>query len=223
MPSHKFKVSDEELVAFKKRRYARGLAASAIKKGDIVKPFCCELCSTKDKNLHAHHIDYGRPYFVTWLCVKCHGLAHRKDHVLNPDNNVQSPMPMAMQRYQKVSITFTLPVENFIAMQRECEKRCKTMAELMREEAFKQFPLEKRQLELNFKEMDDDQPQNVQHPRIQSLGEDESRMPEQKTTVIQKVRSKRNLNLQGVDGKLLKFPVGHGTHANNLQRHCTVG
>lgn len=36
----------------------------------------CEECGAEEAQMH--HEDYGRPLDVRWLCVPCHGRAHRK-------------------------------------------------------------------------------------------------------------------------------------------------
>lgn len=48
----------------------------AIKAGKLVCPKVCEDCPSLGP-LHAHHDDYSQPLAVRWLCVPCHGAAHR--------------------------------------------------------------------------------------------------------------------------------------------------
>jgi hypothetical protein len=36
----------------------------------------CEVCGAE--STHMHHDDYGRPYDVRFLCVRCHGHEHRR-------------------------------------------------------------------------------------------------------------------------------------------------
>ena len=55
---------------------ARRLTARAIRLGLLLRPKSCELCAN-DQSIQAHHRNYFRPLWVTWLCRKCHGEAHR--------------------------------------------------------------------------------------------------------------------------------------------------
>lgn len=67
-------------VAYGKRNHLKKRAHSVIKRalksGRIVRPSLCERCASPARTLHAHHVDYSKPYDVKWLCVKCHNLQH---------------------------------------------------------------------------------------------------------------------------------------------------
>lgn len=41
------------------------------------KPNQCQLCGTRSDELEGHHYDYSKPLDVTWLCKRCHSLAHK--------------------------------------------------------------------------------------------------------------------------------------------------
>ncbi len=59
---------------------ARVLLRQAVVRGDIVKPASCERCGAaplKTAHIHGHHHDYSKPLDVAWLCLACHGAAHR--------------------------------------------------------------------------------------------------------------------------------------------------
>lgn len=56
---------------------ARQALREAISSGRIRRPGRCEKCGVECEP-HGHHTDYARPLFVEWLCVSCHGEAHRK-------------------------------------------------------------------------------------------------------------------------------------------------
>ena len=59
---------------------ARSVIASAIARGEIVRPDTCELCGSKPprakdgrSNIEAHHEDHTKPFDVQWICTGCHG------------------------------------------------------------------------------------------------------------------------------------------------------
>ena len=46
-----------------------------VKKGNIIKPSCCESCGAA-AGLEAHHEDHLLELEVDWLCKKCHMARH---------------------------------------------------------------------------------------------------------------------------------------------------
>lgn len=77
----KFRKRERSRIREKDEKYfARLELHNAVKRGDIVKPKCCENCG-KEERLTAHHDDYSKPLEVSWLCYRCHGKRHRKDSV----------------------------------------------------------------------------------------------------------------------------------------------
>ena len=59
------------------KKRAQGKANKAERRGVLVKPNNCEDCGVESVRLQKHHPDYSQPLLVTWLCMKCHGKAHR--------------------------------------------------------------------------------------------------------------------------------------------------
>jgi hypothetical protein len=57
----------------KHKRKAHGKVSSAIRSGKIVRQPCI-VCG--EPNSEAHHEDYSRPLFITWLCTKHHNERH---------------------------------------------------------------------------------------------------------------------------------------------------
>lgn len=142
----KFTINEMELLNFKKRRYVRALLANAVASGKVRKLPSCELCRTRC-NTQAHHVDYGRPLKVLWLCAKCHGIAHTKGHMLNPANNKQSALPACLDHYKKVSVSFSVPVETFIAIKREADRLQTPISSLMAKEVLGKYQIQSNQLE----------------------------------------------------------------------------
>lgn len=212
-----FTVKEQEVLAFKRRKYARMLLNKAVGKGEILRPENCESCGVMDR-LHGHHKNYGQPYEVNWLCPKCHGLVHRAGHPLNPDCNTQTPMPNCVSMYRSVTVAFTLSVENFIALRREAEKQKLPVSILIQALALKTYPILSNQLEFEFKEKAYDQPQILSHARISSLASDAGLREQPKRPVLQKVRRRRNLNISRMDGQLSSVYARLGSNAGSMQR-----
>jgi ribosomal protein S27AE len=58
------------------KRMAQNAVNNALRDGRLTKPMFCEQCSASP--VQAHHDNYSKPLEVRWLCVDCHGIAHRK-------------------------------------------------------------------------------------------------------------------------------------------------
>ena len=218
MAVHEFTIKEVELINFKKRRYVRVLTSKAIRCGKLIRPKCCELCLSEGR-IEAHHIDYGRPMFVSWLCKRCHVKAHTVDHPLNPENNHQTPMPYIVDEYKKITVTFEMPIKNYLALKEESEKSGKPISHIMREKAEHAFPVHNPQMEFKLEEQQHDESQHVAHSRVQSLEEDEGLREQPERPILQEVRRSRNYNLQGMEQQLFAIPLRHGEHAGRLQRN----
>lgn len=64
---------------------ARQAVRLALRRGGLARPDHCEKCGAPDApladgrtSLQAHHADYSRPLDVSWHCVRCHGVEHRR-------------------------------------------------------------------------------------------------------------------------------------------------
>jgi len=64
----------------KVKRIAQQKATRAVIRGIIAKKDYCEDCGISGVKIHKHHHDYSKPLNVVFLCVKCHGVRHRKPH-----------------------------------------------------------------------------------------------------------------------------------------------
>lgn len=141
---------DTHILEDKKRRHVRSLTQRAIAKGFLKRESCCQLCEASDVLTQAHHVDYGRPYDVLWLCSTCHGAVHRKDHALNPDNNIQSELPHFYRESDSVHVSFSLPVKSFSLLKQAAEAEKRSVAEVIKNEVLKKFREKSKQLEFNF-------------------------------------------------------------------------
>lgn len=63
-----------------RKEYLRRFTRLLVLLGMIEEPTCCEDCKTQMpfSKLQGHHEDYNNPYWVFWLCARCHGARHRK-------------------------------------------------------------------------------------------------------------------------------------------------
>ena len=80
------------------KRAAHVALGNAVRDGKIIKPSSCEACGalcSAEKSLHAHHKDYSRPYEVTWMCVKCHGMHHRTENEIRRQARLGARMAAA--------------------------------------------------------------------------------------------------------------------------------
>lgn len=64
--------------ANKPKIYARNKLGWFVRCGKIER----QPCACGAEKAQAHHADYSKPLEVTWLCSKCHGLAHSNSHCL---------------------------------------------------------------------------------------------------------------------------------------------
>jgi hypothetical protein len=66
------------------KRSAHEIVSRAIASGTLVRADRCDMahlgnCSGR---IEAHHVDYGRPLAIVWLCVEHHQATHRKPRTL---------------------------------------------------------------------------------------------------------------------------------------------
>jgi hypothetical protein len=59
---------------FPEKHHARYLVRQAVKSGKFSPPELCEVCDS-DEYVEGHHPDYSRPFFLLYLCKKCHIIA----------------------------------------------------------------------------------------------------------------------------------------------------
>lgn len=216
MKTKAFSVKQSDVVAFKKRRYARLMCSKAIKKGELKPDKECHLCKKEKVDIQAHHIDYGKPLEVVWLCTKCHGIAHCKGHALNPDNNKQTPMPALFDRYDAVTVTVYIPLANYLAIKEQAEQQNLSVSKLLRDDMVNLYPLENNQLEFNFGVKNASS--QVQDERVSDMATNEKSLLFGERESISQVRSEGNSSLPRMEKRLLPIYEGYGTTAGRLHR-----
>lgn len=82
-----------------------------------------------------------------------------------------------------ISVAFTLPIRNFLAMKEQCEQRNLSISTRMRELVISQIPVIENQLFFNFGVVDDDT-RNATNKRVQMLGEAETNLLQRKVVGV---------------------------------------
>jgi hypothetical protein len=209
----------EHILVLKKRRHVRKLVTSALKKGKLCRPKYCELCFAEETHIEAHHVDYGRPLAVHWLCKKCHMIAHTKDHALNPDNNYQTPSPHLVDCKDLIQVTVLLPIENFRMILETAQKKKISVSKLLKARIIQDYPVKSAQLEFSFEEKND-HTQKEQHARVPRVEKNQERVQQLQFAPLRQIRSEGFKSVPRVATELLKFPAGYGADADQLQRNC---
>ena len=172
-------------------------------------------CESQSQGLQAHHVDYGKPLSVMWLCKGCHGLVHRKDSQFNPNNNSQSPLGTEIEN-ETIQVTFTVPLTNFLALNRAANELQMPISKMLRSQILKDYPIQTSQIEFDY-----DNTQHEEQPRVPSLEANQGSLYQQKLAPFQSIWRERNISVSGMESKLLKFHPGHGEDAEQLQRTGT--
>lgn len=205
----------EEFNEYKKKRVARLELTRALKHGRLVRADKCELCA-KQAPTQGHHVDYGKPLDVKWLCDSCHGYAHQRNHPLNAANNPQTPLDIEWKSGDSMTVSFILPIKNFVNLKKLAEKRHLNVSQVLREIVMVTFPDE------HGGEMYDD-PQNDSHARISSVEKNEKILLKQELSCIQVVWREGDNHLPRMDQRLQQVLSGNGTHPRKLQRPAAAG
>jgi len=59
----------------KEKHRARRKLNTGVREGRVKKPARCQICGRAGR-IEAHHGDYTKPFYVIWLCPKCHSTVH---------------------------------------------------------------------------------------------------------------------------------------------------
>lgn len=196
----KYKVNDDECIEFKRKAMARRDVAKALKEEKIHRPSCCDLCTLEHSKLEAHHIDYGKPLSIYWLCSTCHGVVHKRNHPLNPNNNVQTSSFTHWRRDENQIVSFSLPFENFIVIKKLAEDQKVSIPKFLRGLILKEFPVDDDQINFDFKvRRIHDNTQNDQIQGTQNLDKNQDALLQQKREKLQELRRARHQNVPRVE------------------------
>ena len=209
------KVDINSYIEFKKKRLARLAVHVALKKNMLVREAHCQICKNECKT-NAHHIDYGRPLNIMWLCFACHGIVHTRKHPLNPKNNQQTPNSLIWNSSDTITVSFNIPIKQYMLLKEKSLKSKKKLSRILREDVEKIYPIQSDQLEFNFEEVANDKAQSKLQQRIQSMDKDENDMLQQKRSRISFVRGERDYGMSGVGKQFFEVSRRHGENAGRL-------
>lgn len=207
----------KDILDIKRRRLVRYQVSKAVRHGKLVKPDTCSLCCEKTKEICAHHIDYGKPLEVTWLCTTCHGLAHRKHHPLNPCNNDQTPIPYLHDHQEQVQVSVLLPISSFLELQRESEKLSQPIAKILKKQIMEKYPTYSPQLEFNFMACDDHS-QQTQHERVSGMVQNKDCLHQSEIVTIQNLWREGHISVPKMERQLPGILFRYGGDAQKVQR-----
>ncbi len=210
METKKNRLSEDEFLDFKKKKTARTFLQRALRASSIKKSENCELCGVI-KKLSAHHVDYGRPLDVVWLCDSCHGTVHKNEHPLNPVNNKQTPSNCSFRKKEGVMVSVHIPIENLVVLKIIMRDKNISLSKIIRDVIIKQYPVDDGQLEFNFEKIYDNT-QQIQNNRIQSLEKDLSSDTGQKQHYLS-LCGKKGDNFDTIVEEFPEILRRYGTHS----------
>jgi hypothetical protein len=144
-----FVVTSKDIHEYKRKMSARQIVNRAIRSKTLERNSHCEICK-EEIYTSAHHVDYGKPLSIIWLCDCCHGKVHRKNHPLNPLNNIQTPTNILWRKHEHVSLNITIPIEFFIHLKKVSKKSNLPISKIIRRKIVEEFPVVNDQLTFNF-------------------------------------------------------------------------
>lgn len=197
------KIKSTDYIVFKKKRIARIAVTRALRMGHLVRSHICQLCETECKT-NAHHIDYGKPLQVMWVCDQCHGKCHRLDSPYNPKNNYQTSSTYAWNQSDMVTISFNIPIKQFMILKEKAKENNKKLSNILREDVIKKYPVESSQLEFNFEDLSNDSTQPLQDTRIQDMGSNKNNLLQQKRASVSSIWREGDNGLSQMEERFCK-------------------
>ena len=96
----------DELWKEEQRERCRYLTNLLIRKGELKRPTNCKLCKS-EKRLDCHHLNYGDPKDVIFVCKCCHQKIHNSSTSrYNPLNRKQTILDDPKGRWEKWRMEF---------------------------------------------------------------------------------------------------------------------
>lgn len=198
MPSFKYSTG-KDFSEYKEKFLARQAVNTAVKKGSIKKPECCQMCDG-DEDLQAHHIDYSQPLKVYWLCRACHSKAHGKYSLLNPINQKRVAVTKTDQ-VCNATIATSVSFDIFVFIKKLAEEKNTTVSALIRNAIIDHYELD--HMQTDFIRDDYERKETALcsaiPSRTQSVVVDEDCMLQQEIFRLQKIRSEGSVYLPGME------------------------
>lgn len=194
MKTIKYTVDNDEFYYYKLRQHAWHKVEAAEKNGTLVRPSSCEMCLCEEK-VEAHHVDYGKPLEVKWLCGICHQRAHYAKSPLNPANNPQTFLNLPAEKKSHARIVLEIPMENYLSLKEQCKKEKRQVKAALKSYVVRTHPAKTK---IDYEAHNDDpQPQYI--PGIPSLVAYDSKLQEPKLSRIQEPRGEGDNSVFAVE------------------------
>ncbi len=214
-----YKIKTTDYLEFKRKRFARVCVTKALRSGELKRAEECDICKQCVRT-NAHHIDYGKPLSVMWVCDKCHGKCHVEDSPLNPKNNVQTNTAMTLNSNDMVTVSVNIPMKNFMVLKQKSIETKKKVSSILRNNIIKEYAIESAQLEFNFDEVINDKAPHVHNENLLSVGENESLVLQQERSSLSLIRREGDNSLREMEKEFSLFSGGYGGNASELQFAC---
>lgn len=198
-------INQQEFYQYKQKIHARRELNKAVREGNILRPERCESCACRGR-IEGHHVDYGRPLDVVWLCKSCHKETMKCHHPLNHAKFVQTK-GVTLKMDDKLPITLTLSLDSFAMLKKVSEEREISMSKVIESLIRERYP-SSQQLMFNFEEHE--KTINNKDKELSDLSLDENRLHKQKQYRIQELRRKRDQDLSFMDDQLFSFSARTG-------------
>lgn len=141
----RYQIKNNDFSEYKEKFLARQQVNKAVKKGDLKKPSCCQMCNNEDE-LQAHHIDYSRPLHVYWLCRPCHGRAHHKNSLLNPKNQKRGAV-ISTTETCNATIATSVSFDVFVLIKKIADDNGTTVSALLRNALIEHYKIDHSQID----------------------------------------------------------------------------
>lgn len=213
----KYVVHSHEVAEHRIKMIARRKVSAALREGVMKRPDCCEICDRRAM-VEGHHVDYGRPLEVRWLCDPCHRRAHHPDHPLNPINNEQTPVEFTEElKNNYVSINLTIPLENYVVLRDSCRRKNDKINAAARSAVIQKYPATDKPIEIqDLEEVHYDDARTKYFARVSSLVANDTKLQKPELSRVQEQRGQGDTSKSGME-RFYSFSTRHGSDARGLQ------